>query len=655
VSQFIQVLYGGLTLSGIYMLIATGINVVFGQTRIVNFAHGQFLVVAGLASWEMTSNGVSFPLALIVSVVGVGLAAWVFEFLLLRRVATSPLASFLLTLGVLLILTQATIDRYSTLPHQLQAPIHGFLTLFGARITYASLLVVVLAALTAAVLFVLLRWTRLGRMVRASAEDPLASEHVGIKVRRISSVTFVAGSVLAAWAGCLLSMLYPLGAQSGGGYLIEGFAVALLGGLGSIGGGVVAALLVGVTEQVATGYWKPSWVPALSGVLIIFVLLVRPNGLFGRVPGSTERRESMLPRRVALPGWSRWIAITAFAGAFFVPSMGFSSKVSTLAAFAALYAIVAIGVGYVFRETGTLSFGHGAFWAAGAYWAALATTHWNMNSWIVMLTSAVIGGVLGLLVGFPILRTRGFYFVIITFAVADLAALILTNLVSVTGGGNGMTVLRDPNRFFGISFDSSIAQYRLILVMLGLCAIAVWLMGRSRFGKKLHAMRDNEVLARSLGLNVHGYLVLAFAFSGAIAGLGGSLFLYYNSAITPSLFGGFATVMFPLMVILGGSRIASGPMIGAVVLTFLPFWLNFGPAGTQYAQGAALVLLMIVMPEGFGPGVVRLTRGGIDRVRGRAESPSPSALAPARALGVAASVAGGASVPELPGTSELVR
>jgi ABC-type branched-subunit amino acid transport system permease subunit len=151
----------------------------------------------------------------------------------------------------------------------------------------------------------------------------------------------------------------------------------------------------------------------------------------------------------------------------------------------------------------------------------------------------------------------------------------------------------------------------------------VFFVDRSRFGRHLDSLRENEPLARSLGLNASLYKIAAFAFSGAIAGVGGALYMYQSVSIAPSLFTGFATIIFPLMVILGGSRVVWGPPLGAFVLTFLPYWLDLGPTGTQYAYGIALILFMTFLPEGIGPGVLRLLKAVVARVTGRPSAPLP--------------------------------
>ena len=607
-AEFIQVLVGGLTLASAYFLLAAGVTLVFGQTRIVNFAHGQFLVIAGLIVWWMDSKGVPFIIGVIAAVAIVSCLAAVLEVALLRRVSANPLSAFLVTLGVLIILTQLTVELFGSYPRQLTPPITGSWTIGGVTLGKASLAVLGLSIITGACLFVALRRLRIGREIRASAEDPVASAHLGINVTRVASVTFIIGSALAAWAGVLLAMLYPLSAQQGGDYLIKGFTVAIVGGLGSVEGALVGALGLGIFEQLGQAYWQPQWVPAIGIVLLIGVLLVRPSGLFGRKQRLSETSSvgALLPHVVAMPKLAKPLLWFGAVVLFFLPSLGITAEAQSLASFAVVYAVVAASVAFLFRSAGYLSFGSGAFFGIGAYVSALGATKWGIGFWPSLGLSAIVSGLIATAVAIPAFRTRGFYFLMVTFVVADLFSLIELNWTGLTGGSNGITVLNAPPSILGLSFGSPGALYRLLFVLAAVALGVIWLVERSRLGGHLNAIRDNEPLARSLGLNATIPKVIGFGFAGAIAGYAGALFIYQSSAISPDLFGGFATVTFPLMVILGGARVGWGPPIGALVLTFIPYWFNLGPSGTQFAYGIVLILIMVFVPEGIGPGVLRL-------------------------------------------------
>jgi branched-chain amino acid transport system permease protein len=608
-TQFVQVLIGGLTLASVYLLIATGINIVFGQTKIINFAHGQFVVLGGLFTWRFNSvDHLPFAVSILISVVGLTALAYIFERLLLRRVAKNPLAAFLITLGVLLILTQGTIDIFSTLPEQANPPFDQVVTVGGVRISVDALIVIALAALTAVAVFVVLRYSGPGRRARAAAEDRDAAQHVGVSVDRVASATFVLGTGLAAWAGCLLAMLYPLTAESGEQYLIEGFSVALVGGLGVVYGGIVAAVLLGLVEEVAEAYWIPTWVPALSILLIIGILIVRPAGLFGARSSVTSAAGSFLPRQVKFPARS-WTAVPVLLVlALAVPYLGIGPAASSLAVFAAVYALMASGVGFLFRLTGRLSFGHGVFWALGAYWAGIAVSRYNLGFWPLLGGALGIGAVSGLVIAIPAMRTRGFSFLIVSFALADLVSVFATNLNGLTGGTNGLTVVAEPGDILGLQVTSQRSLYELTIVIAAILIAALWLAERSSFGQRLSTVRENPALAQSLGLNVFAGEVAAFCISAVVVSVGGLLYLYQSSALAPSVFTGAATVPIALMVVLGGGRALLGPVAGAIVLTFMPYWLSFGPRGTQYAQGIALVLILLLLPEGIVPGLALLPR-----------------------------------------------
>jgi branched-chain amino acid transport system permease protein len=542
------------------------------------------------------------------SVLGIAVLAYVCEFLLLRRVSNNPLSAFLITLGVLIILSQLTVDIFSTLPHQAVSPFNRVLDIGGVRISESAIVVIVLAGLTALGVFLVLRLTAAGRRARASAEDGDAALHVGVPVRRVASATFVLGSALAGWAGCLLAMLYPLSAESGEQYLIQGFSVALVGGLGVVYGGVVAALLLGLTEELAAAYWQPEWVPALSVLLIIGILVVRPAGLFGTPSRWTPGGGAFLPPLVRTPR-QMWIVVPVlFMFALAVPSLGLSPAAMSLAVFAAIFAIMASGVGFLFRLTGRLSFGHGAFWLLGSYWAGIAVSRWDLGFWPIIAGAIGIGVLSGLLIALPVMRTRGFSFLIVSFAVADLAAIVATNLSSLTGGTQGLSALAEPGKVFGFDIDNQDALYRLIVIVGGVLLVLLFLVERSKFGRRLSTVRENPALAQSLGLNVFLHEVGAFCLSAVVVAVAGVLYLYQSNALSPLEFTGEATVTITLMVVLGGGRVLLGPPVGAVVLTFLPLWLNFGPRGTQYAEGIALIVILLVLPQGVVPGLVDLPR-----------------------------------------------
>jgi len=608
VSLFIETAIGGLTLSGLYFLIAVGVTIVFGQTRNINFAHGQFLVFAALLTWEFVNNrGYPYVLAVFLAVAIVAAMAFVLDALLLRRLGDNAFAAFLVTLGVLLLLQQGSVEIWGPSSQQLRPVVIGRWVIGGVFIPRADVVIVIVAAVLTVGLFVLLQRSRFGRSVRASAEDPLAASHLGVPVRRVASAAFVGGTALAALAGGLMALIFPISPFDGGFFIIKGFAVALVAGLGSVPGAGLAALILGMSETMGQAYWRTEWVPAISFVLIIGVLVLRPSGFFGRKAAATEMAGGFVPPPV--PRYRPWtVAVFGALLGFgiFLPVVMESFQGRTIAGFAALFAIQASAVGLFYRLTGELSFVHGAFWGVGAYVGAYASREWDWGFWTV-LPAAVLGAmVVAFVAGAVILRTTGLQFLLVGFVATDVLALLLVNWRSVTGGTSGITVIDPPGSVFGFSFFDPRELYQLFFALLLLALLVVWWVQRTSFAKRLIAARDNVVLARSLGQTVRLNKLLAFTLTAGLSGVSGVAYLYQNFSVAPSLFTGLATVAFPLMVILGGSRSLLGPVAGAFVLGYLPFWFDLGPGTTQLAYGVALVIVMLLVPQGVVPTIVRL-------------------------------------------------
>jgi branched-subunit amino acid ABC-type transport system permease component len=626
-TQFISVVVGGLTLGAVYFLIAVGVTVVFGQTRIVNFAHGQFLIIAGLITWSLQSAGVGFLLAVPIAVAAVALLTLIVERTILRNVAQNPLGAFIITLGLLIILQQLCVEIWGPSTKQLDPPLTGSWTIGDVEIPYTSPALIIPALIIGGGLLFLFRYTDAGRQARACAEDSYAAAHLGVRVTRVSSLVFVGGTALAALAGCALAMVYPLSPFDGGSYILKGFSIALVGGLGSISGAGIAAVAFGLLETAGQAYWLPEWVPALSFALIIITLLIRPSGLLGRSALSTESVVAMVTKHIPAPRWAPYAFVILAVLAFFVPSMGLSAASMGLASIAVVNAAQAAAVGALFRMSGVLSFAHGAFLGVGGFFAAYAAARWELGFWLSLPIVFAVCTVMAAVIAVPVFRTRGLYFLIVAFAVTDAVALAEANWTSVTGGSNGLTLLTPPESVFGLDFTERGSLYRLFLVMTLTITLACWLVARSGFGDRLLAIRDNEILARSLGLPVRRYLVTWFAITGGISGIAGVMFLYETLAVAPLLFSGLATVFFPIMVILGGTRSVAGPIVGAALLAFLPHWLNLEGSWSQVFYGAVLIIVMLALPQGVVPSLYLV----IDRITGRVRggrAGSVSATAP---------------------------
>lgn len=286
-----------------------------------------------------------------------------------------------------------------------------------------------------------------------------------------------------------------------------------------------------------------------------------------------------------------------------------SNSALSLGAAAAIFAILAYGIGVLLRFTGLASLGHGALFAVGAYAGAIGMDRLGFGFEAGLLLAIVVAAAVGVVMGALSLRMTGLVFLVMTIALGELVVIGILNWDSLTSGPLGMFLLSTPS-LFGVPIDSSAKRYFIALGFLYVVITLVWWLSVSRFGERLVAIRDNEPLARSLGLNTFNYKLIAFVLSAAIAGLGGHLYFINLRAITPELFGLMPVISVFLMLVMGGSRSLAGPAVGAWLVTFLPVW--FGPLGLedptrqQIAFGALLIAFMLLAPAGIMGGVSRL-------------------------------------------------
>jgi branched-chain amino acid transport system permease protein len=280
-TEFLQQLFNALTISGVYALIALGITIVFGLTGIVNFSIGQMLTIGAFLTFAFWDNyGVGYFVAVPLAALAVGALSLGLERAAFRFTLEQPINGFIVSLGLILVFQNIIIEVWGTDPQAITPPFTDVWEVGGVRMPVNTWFVISVAAAIIVALFVGLRFTKYGRAMRACAEDRDAAALMGIPVGWVIAGTFVLGGALAAIAGGLVASLYPFHPYVGSLYLLKGFAVALVGGLGNVEGCVAAALLVGTTEIMAAGYLRGEWRDGYVFALMILILLVRPTGLF---------------------------------------------------------------------------------------------------------------------------------------------------------------------------------------------------------------------------------------------------------------------------------------------------------------------------------------------------------------------------------------
>lgn len=282
---FIQQILNGLSIASVITLIAVGVTLIFGLTGIINFAHGEFLMVGSIVTWLGVQNGLGYPLSLVAAVLAVALMGYLLERGLFRWTLSRPTNGFIVSLGLIVVLQHVVIMLYSAEQKSIPRPLHTVWHVGDVRIAAVRMMVIAVTLGVVAATYGGITRSRYGRALRASVEDRDTAALMGIPVRRYITGVFVLGSALAGLGGALLIALFPITPFTGGTIVMKGFAVALIGGLGNVSGAVVAGLILGIVEGFSAGYGLSQWTDAYSFGLMILVLLIRPQGLFGGTRG----------------------------------------------------------------------------------------------------------------------------------------------------------------------------------------------------------------------------------------------------------------------------------------------------------------------------------------------------------------------------------
>ena len=272
-----------------------------------------------------------------------------------------------------------------------------------------------------------------------------------------------------------------------------------------------------------------------------------------------------------------------------------------------IFAVLALSLNLLLGYTGQLSLGHAAFFGIGAYASALLSVKLEWSPWIGLLAAAVLPGLAGWVIGRLALKIRGAYFVLLTISFSGVVSLVSVNWMELTNGPLGIpgvpaVELSIPG-LLEVSLLRKSHYYYLVLAAVVLCYLVCLALVRSRVGRALVALRENETLASSVGINVTHYLVLATVISAAMAGLGGGLYAHYTRFVSPEVFLFTYTVTMVIMVVAGGKGTLAGPVVGAVLFTALPEVLR---AATSWQwqmllYGVLLIAVLFFMPQGIVP------------------------------------------------------
>ncbi|MGE0777714.1 MAG: branched-chain amino acid ABC transporter permease [Mycolicibacterium sp.] len=314
---------------------------------------------------------------------------------------------------------------------------------------------------------------------------------------------------------------------------------------------------------------------------------------------------SKVPLEKLKPLLSVTAAVVVVVVVYFLTGLGNSYNQQVIA-LCCIFIVLVSSLNIVVGLAGLVSIGHQAFFGLGAYVSALLTLQTDVPSYVGVLAAMAAAGPIAWAVGKITLRLRAAFFVIATLAVAEIFRTVVINAIDFTGGPNGLPGVPPLEIPGGMTFLTAYEALIPLSVIAALCVLACQWMSNSEFGSKLRAMRENEELAKALGINTPNLASIAFVVSASMASMAGALYAHFVGFIAPDLFSFSLMVTLLLMLVAGGIGTVMGPVVGAVAFTLLPEVLRFSDQWRLVIYGVALMLLARLLPEGLWGGVTRL-------------------------------------------------
>ncbi len=628
-SGFLAQLLNGLAGASSLFLVAAGLSLIFGVTRIVNFAHGSFFMVGIYVAYSLVARlggAIGFWPAVLLAPLVVGVLGALIEMTLLRRIYKAPeLFQLLATFALVLVIKDAVLWFWG--PDELLGPrapgLRGAVQILGRAFPSYDLFMIVVGPVVLGLLWLLLTRTRWGTLVRAATQDRAMVSALGVNQAWLFTAVFALGALLAGLGGALQLAREPANLEMDLNTIGAAFVVVVVGGMGSIPGAYAAALLI--AEIKAVCIWLG--VVQIAGISLSFskltlvveflvmatVLVARPWGLMGRAQapsryvGMQEEPLRGASRSYLVAAGLLGLALTA------LPIVTAGSPYTTVLMIDLLVAaLFAASLHFIMGPAGMHSFGHAAYFGLGAYGAALLARSAGLPMEVSLLLAPLVAALGALIFGWFAVRLSGVYLAMLTLAFAQITWAITFQWDSFTGGSNGLTgVWPAP------WLSSKINYYYLTLALVAAGVLLLRRLLFSPFGYALRAGRDSALRADAIGIDVKRMQWAAFVVAGTFAGLAGAIYAFSKGSISPETLSVGKSVDGLVMVLLGGIQTLAGPVVGAITFT----WLHDTVArNTDYWRamlGAIILMLVLLFPQGIAGFIQQLTQRRSEKQEGR--------------------------------------
>jgi branched-chain amino acid transport system permease protein len=647
------IVLNGALVGGRIALIALGIALVYRANRIVNFAQGDLgALPAVLAVMLVVAWGWSYWLGLAAGLAGAIVLGVLVESLVIRRFFTAPrLVLTVATIGLAQLLAGAGLFLprafgNTSFGTRLPQPFDARWVFGGVTFNANDIFTMIVVPLCLLALAIFLQRSTVGIAIVGAAERADRAFTLGIPVKRLHTVVWVVASVLAFLAMFLRAgaVGLPIGEVLSPTFLVQALAAAVFGRFERFTTIAAAAIGLGIVDQAMTFQAgnRPAYNDAVLFVIVLVGLLVTRRGTStGRVDSDASatwqatREIRPVPREMRrLPEvlWGR-LGLWAVIGVLVLtlPAWLSTSRLN-LATIIVIFGIVAASLVVLTGWAGQVSLGHMAFVGVGAAVGGALTDHRGWDLAVAGLVAGLVGGVAAVVVGYPALRRRGLTLAVSTLAFGLFVSSYLLNRTVVLGDiafSDWLPGRRiDRGTVLGIELASETAMFYACLAVLGLALLMVVGLRRSRTGRVLIAIRENEKAARAYGVNATRTSLAAFALSGFLAAVAGSLYVHQQTGLSTDPFLPQRSLELFTMVVIGGLGSLPGALLGATYVHSVDFFL---PNEWQFlATGVGLLLVLLVFPAGFGGVLADLRDGALRKIAARRDLVVPSLLADVR-------------------------
>lgn len=607
----VQLLNGLVDASSLF-LVASGLSLIFGVTRIMNFAHGSFYMLGVYVSYTFVSHmGESvggFWVAILLSSLIVALLGALIEIVILRRVYRAPeLFQLLATFSLVLILQDVALYIWG--PEDLFGPrapgLTGSIEILGRNFPEYNLVMIAIGPAVLGILWLLLNKTRWGVLIRAATQDREMVSCLGVNQAWLFTSVFALGCFLAGLGGALQEPRIPANLALDLESIGTAFVVVVVGGMGSIPGAFLAALLIAEIKAlcIALGTlhifgidFPMSKMTLVAEFLVMAIILViRPWGLLGK-PQAAPRNDhaAETPLRPSLPIF-KWCSAALVLALLLVPvfeEMFPYAQIILVEIFIAV--LFAASLHFVMGPGGMHSFGHAAYFGLGAYGAAILVVTWKLPMEVALVAGPLFAVLGALVFGWFSVRLSGVYLAMLTFAFAQIVWSIVYQWDDVTGGSNGIFGVWPSD---WLSSTTSLYYLTLFIMLAGILILRRILF--APFGLAIRAARDSALRSDAIGIDVKRMQWVAFVIAGLFGGIAGAIYVFSKGGISPEAIGVGRSIDGLVMVLLGGVQTLFGPIVGASIFT----WLHDSVAReTDYWKavlGMIILLIVLLFPAGI--------------------------------------------------------